>query len=232
MLNETGIENQLKDAVHITEADWAVLAERIGGAWLLRSVYHLTKSAQNTLVDIMSTPSVDGWLCGALSGGYVRSAAIPDKEKLHTERFYAYPIGGTSQVILVGAQDQTSSSQKTWKLTASLLAGRPSAANQPFLPDLQSGLAFNMPLALAKVLDAFVQAVECQGAWLAIRRGDTLDIQAEWNAPKAKGMSLLIDENPVLRRVNCCHCRQTAHRGYFAPFLLCQHPSSQIDSPV
>jgi hypothetical protein len=48
----------------------------------------------------------------------------------------------------------------------------------------------------------FVQAVACQGAWLAIRRGDTLDIQAEWNAPKARGASLLIDENPIFRRVN------------------------------
>jgi len=202
MLNETGIETQLKDAVALTQADWAVHAERIGGSWLLRSVYRLGKPAQNTLVEVMSTPAVDGWLCGALSGGYVRSAATPDHEKLNTERFYAYPIGGTSQIILVGAKDQNQTSQKTWRLTASLLAGRPSTANQPFLPDLQSGLAFNMPLALEKVLGAFVQAVECQGAWLAIRRGESLDVQAEWKAPKAKGMSLVIDDNPVLRRVN------------------------------
>jgi len=47
-----------------------------------------------------------------------------------------------------------------------------------------------------------VQAVQCQGAWLAIRRGESLDIQSEWNSPKAKGTSMLIDENPVLRRVN------------------------------
>jgi signal transduction histidine kinase len=42
----------------------------------------------------------------------------------------------------------------------------------------------------------------CQGAWLAIRRGESLDVQAEWNDTKAKGVSMLIDENPILRRVN------------------------------
>ena len=34
------------------------------------------------------------------------------------------------------------------------------------------------------------------------RRGESLDIQAEWNDSKAKNLSLLIDTNPILRRVN------------------------------
>ena len=51
-------------------------------------------------------------------------------------------------------------------------------------------------------MSAFVQASACQGAWMAIRRGESLDIQAEWNDPKAQGISMLIDENPILRRVN------------------------------
>jgi GAF domain-containing protein len=63
-------------------------------------------------------------------------------------------------------------------------------------------LAFDLPLALEKVLGAFVQAVNCQGAWLAIRRGESVDVQAEWNASKAKGLSLPIETNPILRRVN------------------------------
>ncbi|HNO95559.1 MAG TPA: GAF domain-containing protein, partial [Anaerolineales bacterium] len=66
----------------------------------------------------------------------------------------------------------------------------------------QSGLAFDLPLALEKVLTNFTQTVSCQGAWLAIRRGESLDIQAEWNAPKARNASLLIDDNPIFRRVN------------------------------
>jgi transcriptional regulator with GAF, ATPase, and Fis domain len=202
MPTDTGVDTQLKDAAQLSEAVWAVLAERVGGAWLLRSVYHLSKSAQNELTSLMSKPLIDTWLCGALSGGYARSSAVPEDATLNVERFFAFPIQGTSQAILVGANDQTANAQKIWKLTASLLSGRSTSPSQPFLPDLQSGLAFDLPLALEKVLGAFVQAVNCQGAWLAIRRGEAVDVQAEWNATKAKGQSLPIDTNPILRRVN------------------------------
>ncbi|MFN8382248.1 MAG: GAF domain-containing protein [Anaerolineales bacterium] len=202
MQTENGIESQLKDAAQLSEALWAVLAERVGGAWLLRSVHKLTKPAQNELMDMMALPTIDAWLCGALSGGYSRFTSTPDDSKLNTTRVYAFPISGTSQSILVGSDELSANGQRIWKLTASLLAGRSVSPSQSFLPDLQSGLAFDLPLALERVLGAFVQAVSCQGAWLAIRRGESLDIQAEWNAPKAKGTSMLIDENPILRRVN------------------------------
>ncbi len=202
MQTENGIETQLKDAAQLSEAAWAALAERVGGAWLLRAVYRLGKPAQNELIDKMASPAVDAWLCGALSGGYSRFTSTSDDSKLNTTRIYAFPIGGTSQSILVGSDELTTTGQKIWKLTASLISGRSISPSQSFLPDLQSGLAFDLPLALEKVLGAFVQAVSCQGAWLAIRRGESLDIQAEWNSPKAKGVSMLIDENPILRRVN------------------------------
>ncbi len=202
MPTDTSIENQLKDAVQLSDANWAVLAERVGNAWLLRSIYHLNKFSQNELITLMGKPSIDTWLCGALSGGHSRSSSIPEENNLNAERFFAFPIPGTSQIILAGADKQTPIAQRIWKLTASLLSGRSTASNQLFLPDLQSGLAFDLPLALEKVLGAFVQVVTCQGGWLAIRRGESLDIQAEWNVPKAKGTSLLIDSNPLLRRVN------------------------------
>ena len=202
MQNENGIETQLKDAAQLSEAAWAVLSERVGGAWLLRAIYRLNKPAQNELIDMMSTPTVDAWLCGALSGGYSRFTSTPDDSKLNTTRIYSFPVGGTSQSVLVGADEMSVTGQRIWKLTASLLSGRFASPGQPFLPDLQSGVAFDLPLALEKVLGAFVQAVPCQGAWLAIRRGESLDIQAEWNSPKAKGASMLIDDNPILRRVN------------------------------
>ncbi|MCQ3937216.1 MAG: hypothetical protein DPW18_09235 [Chloroflexi bacterium] len=202
MQTETGIDSHLKDAAQLTDAAWAVLAERVGGVWMILSAYHLSKAAQNELMGVMGMLSIDAWLCGSLSGGYSRSTAIPANKSLGAARFYAFPIGGTSQVVLVGADEQTPASQRIWKLTASLLAGRSVSSSRAFLPDLQAGLPFDLPLALDKVLGAFVQAVKFQGAWLAIRRGDLLEIQADWNLPKAKGVSLQIDENPILRRVN------------------------------
>jgi signal transduction histidine kinase len=153
-------------------------------------------------MEYLSHPSMDAWLCGSLSGGNVRSSILPKDGKTGTDRFYAFPLSGVTQAILVGSNELSSDGQRVWKLTASLLAGRSLSPAQPFLPDLQSGLAFNLPLAIEKVLSAFVQAVPCQGAWIAVRRGELLDIQAEWNDPKAKGASMLIDSNPILRRVN------------------------------
>jgi signal transduction histidine kinase len=202
MPNVAGIEAHLKDAVQLSKAVWAVLAERVSGDWLFRSVYRLSKPEQKDLMALMAMSTVDSWLCGALSGGHSRSSSISRENILKVKRFFAFPITGTSQIILVGADEQTGNAQRIWKLTASMLAGRFVSPTQPFLPDLQSGLAFDLPLALEKVLGGFVQAVNCQGAWLAIRRGELLDIQAEWDAPKAKGVSLLIDANPLLRRVN------------------------------
>jgi signal transduction histidine kinase len=202
MRTDTGIESSLKDAVLLSTAAWAVLAERVGGAWLLRAVYHLNKSAQNELMGLMARPSIDAWLCGALSGGHSRSSSTPEGSSLETERFFAYPVVGSSLAILVGANEQTADAQRIWKLTASLLSIHSVSPDQPFLPDLQSGLASDLPLAIEKILSAFVQISACQGAWLAIRRGESLDIQAEWNDTKAKGVTMLIDENPILRRVN------------------------------
>jgi len=203
MQTETSIDTQLKEAAQLTGAVWAVLAERVGGVWLTRVSYHLSKSAQSELTGIMGDSSTDAWLCGALSGGHSRSAGIPENKLVSGGRFFAFPINGTSKLILVGAKDQPTAAQRIWRLTASLLSSHfVSKEQQPLLPDLQSGLAFNLPNALEKVLGNFVQAVPCEGAWLAIRRGDALDIQAEWNAPKARGASMLIDENPIFRRVN------------------------------
>lgn len=202
MQSETGIETQLKEASLLSGAVWAGIAERVTGAWLLRSAYHLNKSAQSDLLEYLARPSVDAWLCGSLSGGNMRSTALPKEGKLGSARIFAFPLSGTAQVILVGADELPSDGARIWKLTASLLSGRPASAPQPFLPDLQSGTAFNLPLAIEKVLGAFVQSIPCQGAWIAIRRGDSLDIMAEWNEPQAKGLTLQIDANPILRRVN------------------------------
>ncbi len=199
---ESNLESHLKDAALLSGAEWAVIAERVSGAWLLRSVYHLGKSAQNGLMEYLARPSVDAWLCGSLSGGTVRSSALPKEDKLGTERFFAFPLAGVTKAILVGADELSSDGQRVWKLTASLLAGRSFSTSQSFIPDLQSGLAFNLPLAIEKVLSVFIEAITCQGAWIAIRRGESLDIQAEWNDPKAKGVSMQIDANPILRRVN------------------------------
>ena len=202
MSPENEIETQLKEAVQLTEAEWAAVSERVGGNWKMRAAHRLAKSAQAGLAAVLNKPAVDAWLCGSLTGGHSRSSPLSRESNLGVDRIFAFPIPGTSQTILVGANQQAAEAQRIWKLTASLLSNREASVFQSFLPDLQIGLASEMPIALDRVLNAFVQAVSCQGAWLGIRRGETLDIEAEWNDPKGKGLSLPIESTPILRRLN------------------------------
>jgi len=46
MYTESSLETQLKEAVQLSGAIWAAMADRVGGEWLLRAAYHLSKSAQ------------------------------------------------------------------------------------------------------------------------------------------------------------------------------------------
>ncbi len=202
MQSKPGIESHLKDAAQLSRAHWAAFAERVGGAWMLHASYRLSRSAQNELISLMARASVDAWLCGALSGGHSRSTSVPSDIKVNARKIFAFPVSGTSQAILVGAENLDANSRRIWNLTASLLSHKSSLPSQPLLPDLQAGLADDLPLAIEKVLNTFVQTINCQGAWMAIRRGESLDILAQWNDPGAKNVSLLIDSNPILRRVN------------------------------
>ncbi len=202
MQTEISVESQLKNAAQIAEAGWAALAERAGGAWALLASYRLSRAAQNELLSLTARSSVDAWLCGALSGGYPRFASIAKDAQLGVKRLFVFPIPGASQALLVGADKQSARARQVWKLTASLLSSKFAPQHQPLLPDLQSGLATDLPLAIEKILHTFVQTSNCLGAWMAIRRGETLDIQAQWNDPAAKNVSLQIDANPILRRVH------------------------------
>ncbi len=203
MQTDAALDSQLKEAAQLTDAAWVALVERVNGMWLMLASYRLTKSAQNELIGIAAVPSTDAWMCGALSGRHVRSAALPENRFLGAGRFFAYPLRDESKLILVGANaDMPAAAQRVWRLTASLLSGRSDPETRTLLPNLQSDMASNPPLALKKILLNFTQAVSCRGAWLAIRRGNALDIQAEWNAPKAQNASLIIEDNPILRRVN------------------------------
>jgi signal transduction histidine kinase len=231
MDSKNGIEDQLKEAAYLTSASWAVLAERVGGNWLLRAVHRLNKTSQVTLSSMLDTPSVDTWLCGALSGGHSRSSALPLESGLNAKRLFVYPLAGSSSALLVGSSNQAPEAQRIWRLTTSLLAGNSVPTPKPFLPDLQTGLASDLPLALDSILGAFVRSANPQGAWIAIRRGEFFDIQAEWNDPKGKGLSLAIDSNPILRRIKRTNSEASVTRGH-SGWDAIPHPALKVGTSV
>ena len=75
-------------------------------------------------------------------------------------------------------------------------------AGDLYMPSLQADLAYDLPRAVDRVLASFVRVVEPQGAWLAIRRGDILNIAGQRNDPRLAGISLPLESNKLLRRAH------------------------------
>ena len=219
---QTTIETQLKEASQLTDAAWAVLVEREAGKWRVLSHYHLAKKTQPALVKFLSKAEVDTWLCGALSGGQGRSVSLPDSSALEAARLFAFPLAGVSRVVLAGADQLTNESQRLWRLvvsgiqteaTPADISASSSVAASLLVPDLNSESPYDLPRALDRALTSFVRLVSVQGAWLAVRRGDSLEVHAQWNAPSCADLVLSIDAHTLFRRMNRNLTPMVAHRG-------------------
>jgi signal transduction histidine kinase len=205
------IENQLKEASQLTNTAWAALVEREAGKWRVLANYRLAKKTHPALVKFLSRTEVDSWLSGALSGGQSRSVSLPEVSKLEAGRLFAFPLLGGSRVVLAGAGQLSNESQRLWRLLISAMqtevptvdiSPSSSVAASLLVPDLDSESPYDMPRALDRALTSFVRLVSVQGGWLAVRRGDTLEIRAQWNARACENLILSMDGNTILRRLN------------------------------
>jgi signal transduction histidine kinase len=203
MVAISNLDAHLKDALSLTSAHWVLLADRgDGGKWTVLASQRLTKTIQAQLLNVIGEENVDTWLCSALNGGSNRPY-LHLQSGLGAARLCAYPVPGSTRVLLVGADSQAADDQRVWKMLASLLpVGGSTPLSEPILQEVLAELPYDLPGSLDRILAAFVQAAPSQGAWLAIRRGDALDVQAEWNDAKAAEASFQIDANELLRRVN------------------------------
>lgn len=166
---------------------------------------------QPELVSFLSKVEVDSWLCGALSGGQSRSVSLPEDNKLEVSRLYAFPLTGVAQVAVVGAGVLSTDAQRLWRLvvsgirkeeTATDVSASSSVAASLLVPDLDSENPYDLPRALDRALTSFVRLVSVQGGWLAIRRGESLEVRAQWNAPGCADLVLSMEGNTLLRRMN------------------------------
>jgi signal transduction histidine kinase len=208
MAEKNGVNYRLKEATQIASATWVAYLERQVGEWMFQDSYRLTKLRMSKLIDYLGQSSVDAWLCGALGSRSSRSRAVPDGLDIGCERLFAFPIEGSSGVLLVGGTEQTGTAQRVWKLVASTLskddAEEPEISpvvTNTLVPAIQEGVPYDLPVALDKMIATIAQQVPCQGAWLAVRRGDTLEIQAQWRTTQCKGVLLELESNEVLREI-------------------------------
>ena len=207
MPDHTTTENQLKEAGQLTGVAWAALAEREAGRWRILTKYHLAKKTQPALVKFLGKAEVDSWLCGALSGGQSRSVSLPHSSKLDADRLFAFPLPGVSRVVLTGADQLSNEAQRIWRLLASMmpaeaatsdLSAASSVAASLLVPDLDSENPYDLPRALDRALASFVRLVSVQGGWLAVRRGESLEVRAQWDAPSCSNLILSIESNTLL----------------------------------
>ncbi len=186
------IENQLKEASQLTNTVWAALVEREAGKWRVLANYRLAKKTHPALVKFLSRTEVDS-VVERCPQWRTKPFGLPaESSKLEAGRLFAFPLLGGSRVVLVGANQLTNEAQRLWRLLISAMqtevptvdiSPSSSVAASLLVPDLDSESPYDMPRALDRALTSFVRLVSVQGGWLAIRRGDTLEIHAQWNAP-------------------------------------------------
>jgi len=208
MADKNSISYRFKEAGRITGAAWVVHLDRQVGKWEFRASHRMTKARTSKLVEYLERQAVDSWLCGALGSRSSRSRAVPDGLDLGCERLFAYPIDGSTGVLLVGAVEQAGNAQRVWKLVASTLSRdegeEPEVSpvvSETLVPAIHEGVPYDLPVALDRMLSLIAQQVPCQGAWLAVRIGDTLEVQSHWRSPQCKGVTLELDTNKVLQEV-------------------------------
>ncbi len=208
------LEAHFKEASRLSTAAWTALVEREGGLWSIRAVYRLSKAKQAALSRFLAQDSVDTWLAGGLRSSGVRSASLPASAKLDVSRVYVYPIQSQALAVLVGDSRQTATAQKIWRLFTGLVgvSNSPSTPESLF-PDFQTELQYDMPRALDRALMNFINKTAMQGAWLAIRRGETFEILAQWNDPHDLGVSIPIESSSLLRHMNRTLADISAQRG-------------------
>jgi len=204
-------DNQLKEASQLTDVAWSALVEREAGKWRVISNYRLAKKMHPELVNFLGKVEVDSWLCGALSGGQSRSVSLPQPSRLEGDRLYAFPLVGISRVVVAGASQLSNESQRLWRLAVSGMrsedpkpdtSASSSVAASLLVPDLDAENPYDLPRALDRALASFVRLVPFQGGWLAIRRGESLEVHAQWNAPACADLVVSIEANSLLRRMN------------------------------
>ena len=199
MVNPANVEYQIKEASQLTDVAWAALVEREAGKWRILSTYHFSKKNHPALLKFLGRSEVDSWLCGALSGGQSRSVSLPQASDLEAGRLFAFPLRNAPRVVVAGANQLGAEAQRLWRLVVSGMhkeesspdvAASASVAASLLIPDLEAENPYDLPRALDRALTSFVRLVSVQGGWLAIRRGESLEVKAQWNAHSCANLDL------------------------------------------
>ncbi len=193
------MEIQLREACQLTGASWAAWVERNASGWTLCATHNLTPQKQNVLLTYLRQPAIHRWLSGALTSSRPRSRLMGRNVALDCRRLFVFNEPTSPRLVLIGAQELAPTAQRIWRLVA---------INCPLRPlgdlvgtELGQPVSFPISHSLDRLLEVIGQVVPYQGAWLAVRSGDILDIRAQANCVECEQRQILLDDNPLLRRL-------------------------------
>ena len=195
------LENHLKEACQLTSAAWAAVADCERGKWFVEAAYRLPKHKQAALEAYLGGAAVGNWIDTTMQGKNPGPIELPEDGKLGAGRLHLFCLNSSSEIIAVGSPALDANAKRIWRLVTDLIRpADPNLGMEMYTPGVQAELAYDLPRAVDRVLSSFLRVVEVQGAWLGIRRGDTLDIAAQRNDPRLLGMALPLEGNRLLRR--------------------------------
>jgi two-component system, NtrC family, sensor kinase len=183
----------LKQCVKLTGASFAVWVEKENQAWTLIDKYGLNKQRQASLLRVLRSNKIGGWLSGGIANNRTRYRQLDDDAagSLGCGRLYVFPNKEIQMALLVGA-DQLGPPEKA---VLRILAGSKTAhVSMPEL-DLGSQVLFR-PLEpgiepthdqqgiFRQVLDYLRSTVSADGGLIALRSGDLFVVKAVVDLPE------------------------------------------------
>jgi two-component system NtrC family sensor kinase len=212
---------QLKEACKASGARWITWLDHNEGGWCFASQSGLSKSRQQLLDQFISETKIATWLAGALGNGRTRSHAIGTQAaSLGCQRIYAFPCQPAHRVLVVGADGLDTYAETLLRILSLQPAPNQSSDVQnvgsevelPLWPLEQSlESSYDPQRTFESVLDYLTQRIACAHAFLAIRSGESVQIQAIWDASptqslkELQGVELQIQEDEYLARIIASH---------------------------
>jgi signal transduction histidine kinase len=207
-------ESHLREACQLTAASWAAVVDCEKNRWFVEAAYRLPRARQIALESYLTQPAAAAWTDSAVQGRNPPPLPLPDEAHLGGGQLHIFSTAGNSEVVLVAAPMLTAKAKRTWRLLAQLIIP-PTHDNSDeiYAPSVDAELAYDLSKAVDRVLTNFVRAVDMQGAWLAIRRGDNLEIAAQRSDPRLAGTALPLESNKLLHRVHRTLAEVAVTRG-------------------
>jgi signal transduction histidine kinase len=197
------VETLFKEACQLTEACWVARIALMGEAWQVETSYKLSRLRMEALQKFLSAKGNASWLGGALTGGRVRTKTMPETG-LGCQHLYLFPCEQPKNLLITACSQEFSAQELgIWRIIAQFGAGQAGQADD--LPAAQVNLVapYDVRRTCEAILRDFRAKVPCLGAFIAVRKGDELEVRAvSGSGSSLRGKLYSIETHPIFDHLN------------------------------